>query len=83
MFLRNVYVEPLCGTSGIWTFKSAAFLWSLGTFIYGTWELVRMEPLWYIGEPGLLRVEPLCGTLEQAELLRAEPLCGVLGNLNF
>ena len=43
-FLRNVYVEPLCGTSGTWTFKSVAFLCNLGTFIYGTWELVRVEP---------------------------------------
>ena len=66
LFMRNLDVElrepeSFCGT----------FLWNLGTFIRGTWELVR--------------VGPLCGTLGnltlcvEPELLRAEPLCETLG----
>ena len=58
--------ESFCGT----------FLWNLGTFICGTWELVRVEPfIWNLGKP-----EPLCGT---RELLRVEPVCGTLGNLHL
>ena len=55
-FITNLFAKGLCGT----------FLWNLGTYLCGTWKLVR--------------VEPLCGTLgnltlyvEPAKLLRVEP----------
>ena len=54
-FMTNVFAKRLCGP----------FLWNLGTYICGTWELVRVEPLCgtvgnltlYV-EPELIRVEP-------------------------
>ena len=73
--LRNVYVEPLRGTSGTWI-----ILWNLWTSICGTFmwnfgesELLRVEPrgiwtfksgnfMWNLGEPELFRV--WCGTLK-------------------
>ena len=68
-FIRNLHDKPFRETF-TWT-----FLWNLGTFICGTWELVR--------------VEPLCGTLgnltpyAEPELLRVEHLCGTLQTLHF
>ena len=47
-FMTNIFAKRLCGT----------FLWNLGTFVCGTWELVKVEPfIWNLGKP-----EPLCGT---------------------
>ena len=78
--MANLFAKRLCGT----------FLWSFATFICGTWELVRVEPLCgslrnltlYV-EPEPLRVEHVCETLGTLELLRVQPLCGTLGNLNL
>ena len=64
LWVWNVYVEPrepesLCGT-----------VVEPGTFMepqkWGTlfaWKLCGPRSLWTLGEPELLRLEPLCGTL--------------------
>ena len=41
-FIRNLRDEPFCET------LCGTFLWSLGTFISGIWELVRVEPFIYM-----------------------------------
>ena len=46
-FMTNLSAKRLCGT----------FLWNLETFICGSWELFRVEPLRNLGEPELLKVK--------------------------
>ena len=75
-FMRNLYVKLLFGTGRpnlLAKRLCETFLWNLGTFICGTWELVRVEPLSGILGNLTLYVEP--------EILRVEPLCGTFGNL--
>ena len=46
-FMTNLFAKRLCGT----------FLWNLGTFIFFyPGNSFRVEPLWNLGEPELLRV---------------------------
>ena len=53
VFIRNFHDKPFCKTF-MWNLYvelreaesfCGTFLWNLGTFICGTWELVRVEPL--------------------------------------
>ena len=63
--MTNLFAKRLCAT----------FLWNVGTFICGTSELVRVEPLRGTLGKLTLYVEP--------DLLRVQPLCGTFGNLNL
>ena len=74
--LRNIYLEPLCGTSGTWIIlwnlsmePWNLFLWNPGTCESGTF-------MWNLGEPELLRVEPWWGTCTFMSETYVEPSWG-------
>ena len=57
MFMWNLYVEPLWNLEPSWNLRSVECEPEL--YVEALWAL---EPL-NLGEPELLRLEPLCGTL--------------------
>ena len=85
VFIRNLHAKPFAkrfGRTFMWNFGNLnhsveprnPYLWNLGTCKSGTL-------MWNLGEPELLRVEPLMWNLGELELLRVEPQCETLGNL--